>query len=390
MQNKITQICITCVMDTSDPYITFNSEGVCSHCTNYESKKKQVLLENPVRDFELNQIILDIKTKNKHRPYDCIIGLSGGVDSSFLAYWAVRIAKLRLLAVHVDGGWNSEIATSNIEKIVKKLGIDLHTHVFDWNIMRDLQVAFLKSGVANQDTPQDHAFFAALYNFSCKNNTNIVLSGYNFVSESVLPVAWGHSAMDLDQIKDIYKKFGTTNLKEFPKVGFFKNYIYYPIIKKFKVFSPLNYIDYDPIQAIKILENEFDWTYYGGKHHESRFTKFFQTYWLPKRFGFDKRKAHLSSLILSGIISRENALSQLETSSYDLTTIESDKSFVAKKLGLSVSELDHLMHIPIKHFSDYSNDRKKMKILSYVLYLASIPMRILIKFKKIAMKCVKL
>jgi len=360
-------------MDTSDPNIVLNENEICNHCLSYEERKKQIILPSPEREEKLNSIITALKNKNKNKDYDCIIGLSGGIDSSYLAYWASKVAKLRLLAVHVDGGWNSEIATSNIEKLVKTLGIDLHTHVFDWNAMQDLQVAFLCSGVANQDTPQDHAFFAALYNFACKHNIKVMLSGYNFVSESVLPTAWGHSAMDLDQINDIHKKFGKGSLRAFPCVSFFKNYVYYPFIKKMQVISPLNYIDYNPYNAIEILEREIGWKYYGGKHYESRFTKFFQSYWLPERFGFDKRRAHLSSLVLAGIISRDEALKQLDIKAYNDETIELDKAFVSKKLGLSVEELNALMQIPIKNYTDYANNQRKMKILSIFKYIYSLP-----------------
>ncbi|MFN6414407.1 MAG: N-acetyl sugar amidotransferase [Pseudomonadota bacterium] len=372
-RNNLYQICSTCVMDTSDPNIVLNENEICNHCLSYEERKKQIILPSPEREEKLNSIITALKNKNKNKDYDCIIGLSGGIDSSYLAYWASKVAKLRLLAVHVDGGWNSEIATSNIEKLVKTLGIDLHTHVFDWNAMQDLQVAFLCSGVANQDTPQDHAFFAALYNFACKHNIKVMLSGYNFVSESVLPTAWGHSAMDLDQINDIHKKFGKGSLRAFPCVSFFKNYVYYPFIKKMQVISPLNYIDYNPYNAIEILEREIGWKYYGGKHYESRFTKFFQSYWLPERFGFDKRRAHLSSLVLAGIISRDEALKQLDIKAYNDETIELDKAFVSKKLGLSVEELNALMQIPIKNYTDYANNQRKMKILSIFKYIFSLP-----------------
>lgn len=379
MKHKLYQLCINCVMDTSDPDIKFNQEGICNYCQDYDRRKKQMILDGPLREKTLEKFLTHLKLKNSHKSYDCIIGLSGGIDSSYLAYWAKHVAKLRLLAVHVDGGWNSEIATSNIEKIVKKLDIDLHTHVFDWHTMRDLQVAFLKSGVANQDTPQDHAFFAALYNFASKSKIQTVLSGYNFVSESILPRAWGHSAMDLDQIEDIHKKFGSMNLSKFPKVSFFKNYIYYPFIKKIKVVSPLNLIDYNPIEAIQVLERELDWTYYGGKHYESRFTKFFQAYWLPERFEYDKRRAHLSSLILSQIITREKALEELNKKSYDQTALEFDKIFIAKKLNLSVDQLDDLMKIPIKKFSDYKNNQNKIKLLDWFLYLLSLPKAIVRK-----------
>lgn len=360
-------------MDTSDPDITFTQDGICSHCNLFPSRAKQHWFANEDETENINKIIEGIKISNKHKKYDCIIGLSGGADSSYLAYWAVKKAKLRLLAVHVDAGWNSEIAVSNIEKIVSQLGIDLITHVVDWEEMADLQQAFLRAGVANQDTPQDHAFFAALYHFASRNNIQNILSGFNFSSESILPKSWGHSAMDLDQIRDIHKKFGRAKLKSFPQVTFFKNYIYYPYIKKMRVISPLNYIPYVKSEAITTLNKELGWEDYGGKHCESRFTKFFQSYFLPTRFGYDKRRAHLSSLILSQQISRSDALETLALPPFDEKSIQFDKEFICRKLSLSVDEFNELLSTPKRDFTFFKNNSRKMNQLNWTRYFLSLP-----------------
>ncbi len=370
---KSYQICTKCVMDTSDPQITFTKEGVCNHCMLFPARSKQNWFVDQEGEKKLDKIIAEIKAKNKRNKYDCMIGLSGGADSSYLAYWAIKKAKLRLLAVHVDAGWNSEIAVSNIEKIVSQLGIDLITYVVDWEEMADLQRAFFKAGVANQDTPQDHAFFAVLYHFAAKNNIQYILSGFNFASESILPKAWGHSAMDLAQIKDIHKKFGRSKLQSFPQISFFKNYIYYPYVKKMRVISPLNYIPYVKSEAIATLSKELKWEDYGGKHCESRFTKFFQSYFLPTRFGYDKRRAHLSSLILSNQMSRQDALEILDTSPFNENTIQFDKEFLCRKLSMTLDDFNEILNAPKNEFLLFKNNSQKINILCWMMYFLSLP-----------------
>jgi len=367
------QICSQCVMDTSDPHIIFTEDGKCSHCSSFPLHAKQHWFKGNEGIEKLNRIISEIKDKNKQKKYDCIIGLSGGADSSYLAYWAAKHANLRLLAVHVDAGWNSEIAVSNIKKIVSQLNIDLITHVIDWEEMADLQRSFLNAGVANQDTPQDHAFFAALYHFANKNNIQYILSGFNFASESILPKGWGHSAMDLEQIKDIHKKFGRMKLRTFPLISFFKNYIYYPYVKKMRIIFPLNYITYIKSDAIMLLNKELGWEDYGGKHCESRFTKFFQSYFLPTRFGFDKRRAHLSSLVLSGQIDRHKALKILEKPPFEEDKIHLDKEFVCRKLSVSMEEFNEFLNMPKRDFTYYKNNSNKMWLLNLVRYVLSLP-----------------
>lgn len=357
------QVCSRCIMDTSDPDITFDEKGVCNHCRAFDEMAAQNWFPGPEGLPKLNAIVAQIKKECAGNEYDCIIGLSGGVDSSYLAYKASQLG-LRMLAVHVDGGWNSELAVKNIEVICKNLGIDLYTHVVDWEEMKDLQVAFLKSGLSNQDIPQDHAFFAALYNYAVKNNVRYVLNGSNFATEGILPPAWGYDAMDLRLLESVHKTFGRIKLRTFPKVNFFKRYVYYPYIRRMQVVKLLNYILYDKEQAIQTLEKELGWRYYGAKHYESRFTKFFQAYYLPLRFGYDKRKAHLSSLIVSGQMTRVEALQEMEKELYPQAQLREDKEFVLRKLGLSEKDFENLLHAPLKTFRDYDSNYRLRQVVN--------------------------
>lgn len=351
------QICTRCIMDTTDPNIVFDEYGVCNHCREFDEVKSKNWFPNEDGKIKLKEIVDKIKASGKGKEYDCIIGLSGGVDSSYLVHKAVELG-LRPLAVHVDAGWNSELAVKNIENICKKLNVDLFTEVINWEEIRDLQVAFLKAGVPNQDIPQDHAFFAGLYSFAVKNNIEYVLSGSNYATEGILPSSWGYNAMDSKHLKAIHKMFGNKKLKTYPVVSFYQYYYYYPILKKMKVAKLLNYMPYSKDDAIETLEKELDWRYYGGKHFESRFTKFFQAYYLPTRFNYDKRKAHLSSLIVSGLITRERALQEMEKELYSESQLREDKEFIAKKLKLSVQELDDLINMPLKYHEMYPSNEK--------------------------------
>jgi len=364
MKEKEYQICTNCVMDTSDPEINFDKDGVCNHCLRFQSTIKPVW--DTLSQKKLDQMIEQIKIDSKNKEYDCVIGLSGGVDSSYLAYYLkTYYPDLRMLAIHIDGGWNSELAVHNIETIVKKLNIDLHTEVINWEEMKDLQLAYFKSQLANQDIPQDHAFFATLYHTAVdKFDIKYFLTGSNYATESILPASWGYSAMDGTQLKAVHKQFGKNSLKDYRTVTFFKNKIYYPYIKKFQILKPLNYIDYNKDISKDILMKEIEWKDYGGKHHESVFTKFFQAYWLPKKFGYDKRRAHLTSMILANQISREEALRELEITAYDIDNLESDIEYLSKKLGITVEKFKNIMAQPNKDFRDYNNEENLGKIFS--------------------------
>ncbi len=352
-------------MDTSDPNIIFDKDGICSHCHYFEKVRKPNWFPNEEGKKLLDKKIIRIKESRKNYQYDCMIGLSGGVDSSYLAYVLKKEYNLRMLAVHVDAGWNSELAVSNIENIVKKLDIDLFTHVVDWQEMKSLQVAFLKSGVVNQDTPQDHAFFAGLYEAAEKFEIKDFLIGQNIQTESILPKSWqGLTAMDTIQLKYINKKFGTKKLEKFPIVSLFKQHVYFPYIYKFNKLAPLNFMPYNKNKAKEIIINELAWRDYGVKHGESKWTKFFQSYFLPKKCGFDKRIAHLSSLILAGEISREEALIEIEKPVYSSNReIKEDKEYIAKKLNLSIEKINEFLNKKCVHYSQYPNAQSLLQKL---------------------------
>lgn len=337
------QTCTRCIMDTTDPEITFDEQGRCNHCTRFFDTIQGVRwLPNETGRRILDDTLAKIRSEGRGKQYDGIIGLSGGVDSSYLlcklSEWGIRP-----LAVHVDAGWNSDLAVRNIELLCGKLGIDLHTIVIDWEAMRNVQVAFLRSGVKNQDIPQDHAFFAALYSYAVKNSVRYVFHGSNFATESILPAAWGYDAMDATYLRAIVRRFGDCGLRGYPVVNFWDYYINYPYIRKMTVVRPLNYIPYGKGEAIRLLEQDYGWRYYGAKHFESRFTKFFQGYYLPMRFGYDKRKAHLSSLVVSGEITRDEALAEMEKPIYPPEELGADMEFVLDKLRITREEFDRLL-----------------------------------------------
>lgn len=352
-------------MDTSDPEITFDEKGICNHCRNF---KKNIFPKwnNDIKSkLKLQSVVKEIRQSSKDRDYDCILGLSGGIDSSFLAL-KVKDLGLNPLVVHVDAGWNSELAVSNIEKIVKYCGFELHTHVMNWDEMRDLQQAYLRAGIANQDVPQDHAFFSSIYHFAIKNKINNVLSGGNIATESIFPDAWHNSAMDAINIKSIHKRFGKTPLKYFKTISFFQYYFWYPFVKKMKVYRLLDLIDYKRDDAISELEEKIGWRSYGNKHGESFFTRFFQSYYLPTRFGYDKRRPHFSSLIVSKQMSREDALRELQTSPFNPTELETNIIYFCKKIGVSRSEFNSFISQPIQDYTNFSNWDKRYMLLKKI------------------------
>lgn len=350
------QICTNCVMDTTDAEITFDKNGVCDHCSNFYKN----ILPNWHADEKgwqaLQKISDKIKKEGAGKDFDCIIGISGGVDSSYLTYIAKEKLGLRPLIFHVDGGWNSQISVNNIEVFVEKLGLDLYTEVIDWEEMKDLQLAFFKSGVPHIDWPQDHAIFAALYNFAAKHRIKYVLTGANYSTECVKnPLEWTYFGSDVVQLKDIHKKFGQRPLINFPLTNIIWHKIYLPYIKGIKVIKPLNYVPYIKAEAAKFLADYFGWQKYSQKHFESRFTKFYEGYWLPKKFGYDTRRVQFSSLILTKQMTREEALEKLSQPSYDENTIAQDFEYIATKLGISVKELQGYLDAPNKTYKDYKS-----------------------------------
>lgn len=352
------QICTRCIMDTSDPVITFDKDGVCNHCRNYDNVTAS-MPQGVEREKILKGIIEKIKKDGRGREYDCILGVSGGVDSAYTAYLAKQYG-LRVLTVHVDAGWNSEIAVSNIKKMCSKLEFDLQTIVVDWETMKELQRAYMFSGLANLDVPQDHAFVAGMDQFARKYHIKYMLHGGNMATEGILPSSWGYNFRDYASIKDVYQKCGRNriSLKKYPHIGILQ-YIDYNYVRKVENIRLLNLVDYSKKAAIETLSKEFGWEYYGGKHFESRFTKFFQSYYLPQKFGYDKKRAHLSSLIVGGEMSRDEALREMEdNSAYTKEEMLEDLDYILKKLDISYDEWNAIMLAPCKTEDDYKNDKK--------------------------------
>lgn len=341
-------------MDASDPEIEFDEQGVCNHCRTYQARVKKDLHYDQTGQQKLQRMVAMIKEKGKDKDYDCIVGVSGGVDSTYVAYQAKKLG-LRPLAVHLDNGWDSELAVSNIEKVLKRLNIDLLSHVINWKEFRDLHLAFLRSSVANSEIPTDHAITAILYRIANEKGIQYILSGGNLVTEAIMPDSWMYDARDLRHVKAIHKKFGSVPLRTFPTLGLLRA-AYYIFIKGIKWIPILNYIPYHKEEAKKVLEQELGWRSYGAKHYESIYTRFFQGYILPKKFGIDKRKAHLSTLICSGQITREQALEALQEDTYPEEQIQEDEEYVVKKLGLTEDEFEEIMRQPAKSSLEYPNN----------------------------------
>jgi N-acetyl sugar amidotransferase len=368
MSKRPYQVCANCVMDTSDSGIVFDSRGWCDYCNNYYAN----ILPNWHPDergyAEILPTIERIKREGAGRDHDCLIGMSGGVDSSYVTYLAKEKFGLRPLILHVDAGWNSQEAVNNIERLVDALGLDLHTEVVNWREMRDLQLAFFRAQVPHVDTPQDHAFFAALYNFAAKHGFRYILTGANYSTECVRePLEWHYHASDLRQLKDIHRRFGTVPLKTFPQADIFTYRLYYRYVKGIRVVKPLNHVRYVKEQAMQELADKFGWQKYAHKHYESRFTRFYEGYWLPKKFGYDKRRAHFSSLILTGQLSRDEAMQRLAQPSYDETQALKDMEFVAKKLDLSVEEFRQIMAGENRSYRDYKSSMSLIGVATQVL-----------------------
>lgn len=362
-------------MDTSDPDITFDDQGFCNHCRNYEAKKNAFVPLVSEKSARLIEMIEVCKKMGKGKKHDCIIGVSGGVDSTYVAY-KVKELGLRPLAVHLDNGWDAELAVSNIHTVLKKLNIELFTYVLDWDEFRSLQVAFLKSSTPDSEIPSDHAIGALMKDFAAKENIPLVW-GVNFSSEAVLPRAWSQGHMDWAYIKNVNKLFGTQKLKDFPHYSVYKR-IFWNRVKQIRTFSLLDYIEYDKEKAKKFLIDELGWRDYGGKHHESIYTKFFQAYILPTKFGYDKRRAHLSSLILAGQTNRQTALQELQKPLYNEQELQEHLIYVPKKLCLSRDEFDKIMKAPPRKYEEFSPSFPKK-----VLEIEGKLFQLLISFKNI-------
>lgn len=345
-------------MDTSDPEIRFDRLGQCCHCNRYDklyrSKVDDATAGRRLREFDA--LVARIQKSGRGREYDCVVGVSGGVDSTYVLLKAVD-AGLRPLAVHFDSGWNSELAVHNIEQATSRLSVDLKTEVVNWVEMRDLQLSFFKAGVANCDIPTDHAFPAVALRNAAKYGVKYNLSGGNLATESILPTAWGHNAADVRYLKDIHRAHGSVKLRTYPTLGIMKKEVWFRYIKGIHTERPLNLLPYIQADAKLEITERLGWRDYGGKHHESVFTRYFQGYYLPKRFGYDKRLAHLSSLILAGQITREEALRVIENEPpYPLDLQIRDGKFVAKKLGITHNELEALVCKPRSEMRSYATN----------------------------------
>jgi N-acetyl sugar amidotransferase len=354
------QICTKTIMDTSDPNIVFNENGESDYYTNYIKNILPSWNTDEKGYLELMRLAEKIKLSGKNRDFDCIIGLSGGLDSSYVSYIAKEVMGLRPLLFHVDAGWNTEQAVNNIEKLVKKLSIDLYTEVINWEEMKDLHLSFLRSQIPDQDAPQDTAFFSALYKFAKKNKIKYVLTGANYSTECCRePEEWGaFPGIDSMLINDIHSKFGINPLKSFPIVDIFSYKIYYKYVLGMEIIKPLNLVPYVKKDAEILLHNKFGWEPFQHKHHESRFTRFYEDFWLPRKFGFDKRRAHFSSLILTGQMNREEALERISKQELSEEFLKKEFDYVADKLDLTRVELQEIFDGENKTFHDYKNKYK--------------------------------
>jgi len=360
-------------MDTTDEIISFDENGVCDHCHDfYQSLRPRWHTDENGRK-ELDEIVNTIKAKGKNKEFDCLLGLSGGVDSSYLLHYAVKELALRPLVFHVDGGWNSELAVHNINVLIDKLGLNLYTEVINWEEMKDFQLAFFKSGVPHIDIPQDHAFIATLYHFADKYHIKYILNGGNFSTECVqYPMKYYYYGTDMRQINDIRKKFCTNSMETYPFSSIYRHKIYLKYFKGVNVVKPLNYIPYIKEKAIKFLQDEYSWKPYPQKHFESRFTKFFEGYWLPERFGFDPRRVQYSSLILTGQMTREYALERLSKPAYDPETINEEFNYIATKLGITSEDLSRYFNMPKKYYWDYKNQQNIFRLGAKVLNIIGV------------------
>lgn len=354
MNEKKYQICTRCVMDTSIADIVFDDDGVCNYCTALENRKKTDLL---CKNDENISILTDkIKKDGKNNEYDCVIGVSGGVDSSYVAHLVTKEYGLRPIAVHLDNGWNSELAVKNIELILKKLDIDLYTHVIDWDEFKDVQLSFLKASVPNCEIPTDHAILALLFNVANKFGIKYILHGGNLSSEGMVPDVWMYDSRDLMHLKSIHKEYGTLPIKSLPVMGYLRlaKYIF---VNRIRYISLLNFIEYNKAEAVSLLRSEYGWREYEGKHFESIFTRFFQGYLLPTKFNMDKRRPHLSSLILSGQITRDDAMKELQSEPYSSDLVKQDIKYIKQKLNLSDEEYSKIESEPVRSSTDYKNSK---------------------------------
>ena len=357
-------------MDTTDSAIVFDSEGVCDHCRTFEEKVLPNWRTDDKGYSELEKILDQVRKDGKDRDFDCIIGVSGGFDSSYLVHLAKQKFNLRPLVFHVDAGWNSDIAVNNIQRLIDALDLDLFTEVIDWEEIKDLQLAFFKSGVPHIDVPQDHAFFATMYKFASKYGVKNILTGANLSTECIRnPLEWMYYQSDSLQLRDIHRQFGSIKLQSYPVTSILWHKVWLPYFRGIKVHRPLNFVPYIKEDAKTILMKNYGWKPYPQKHFESRFTKFYESYWLFERFGYDVRKVQFSSLIVTNQMEREDALIQLQESPYNKDEIVHELEYVATKLGITNNELNKYFELPKKTFEDYRSQYSIYKIGAKIMRL---------------------
>jgi N-acetyl sugar amidotransferase len=369
-------ICSRCILDTTVSDIWFSESGVCKYCQIHDEMEHLHPLNDHTKEV-LHALIKKIKKTGRNKKYDCIAGVSGGRDSSYTLLTAVKLG-LRPLAVHFDNGWNSDISVQNIKKACEKLDVDLYTIVADWEEFKDLQVSFLKASTPDADIPTDYAIYSVLYDIARKEGIKFILNGHSFRTEGTSPISWTY--MDPLYVRSVHKKFGRIKrFKSFPHMTLLKLQ-YYIWVKKIREIRLMEFIDYRKKEVDSILTKELDWQYYGGHHHENLYTRFFQSYYLPKKFNIDKRKTELSALIRSGQITRDAAIKEIETAPYVYD--EKTVVYAYSKLGLSKEEFFKIMNLPPKTHDDYPTYlplirflRKpirmaaKLKLIPHILYL---------------------
>lgn len=373
--------CTRCILDTrDDPSVEFDAEGVCGHCHRYDDMEHRLVHTGEEGERRLEEIVARIREHGRDRPYDCIMGLSGGVDSTYVAYLAKQRG-LRPLAVHFDNGWNSELSIKNIENVVSRLGLDLHTHVVNWEEFRDLQLAYLRASVVDIEAVTDHAIIATMYRLAAEHGIKYILSGCNVVTEAVLPAHWIHSKTDHVNIRAIHRRHGTRPLKTFPFLDFRAKKYMWDVLGIETVYV-LDNVPYVKSEVKRLIAGELGWRDYGGKHYESIFTRFYQGYILPTKFGIDKRKAHLSNLVCSGQMTREEALEEMKRPGYDPEQLGEDREFVLKKLGLSEEEFEEILRLPVQPHTAFPVERS-----FYEAYPLLRPVRPVVKLvKKLVMQ----
>lgn len=347
--------CTRCVMDTSDPDISFDSDGRCNHCNAYIAKTETLVRRGDAR-AQLAALIERMKEAGRQSKYDCVVGVSGGADSSYATYIAASHG-LRVLALHMDNGWNTAVAVRNVKTVIEKLRLDYTSCVLDWEEFKDLQLAFLRASVPEIETPTDIAIPAALHRAAAEHNIRYIVGGGNPWTEGILPKAWHYDAKDLKYLTAIHRRFGTKRLSTFPTFGY-RQETYYKFVKRIRIVYPLEYAEYTKENVAMILQDELGWRRPGGKHHESVITRFVQSYILPVKFNIDYRRATFSTEICAGAMTRASALEELEKPPYDPVQVEIDKQYVAKKFGISVAELEAIILAAPKSHHDYPNDKR--------------------------------